>query len=543
MARIKMDNPTAENSLWRYLFFGLVLVYGFYYAPYGVNETDGGFLTGLAWQVLQGKNLYQDVVYVRPPLPVWLRALELYLLPEHYGILGERWIFYLKVGLYSWMAAGVLAPDHRRWVLATFGFVVSAHCYPPMAWHTVDGILFAVAAVYVSFRPGVSRWHVVLGGVTLLGAALCKQSFFPLLVLIPLLLWWFYAHRVFYFLLGLGAALLLFSLYLLTFDLVDGFFSMTTGAATGGQALQHGLLDYAHITPELAVPSLGLWVFCAFGMRRNMWQTWVTGAWYGWLAALIGSFGVVIWLRQDHTAPFAQSRVLFCLTTCVVLYTFWRDRIWQKRNVQHGMLPAAALLSISWCAAISWGYNLPLLFASPWIWGAMKISEQIPVRNARAGRWLLLLLLLAVFRLGHEFVYRDGLRRNMTIPLGDIFPRLSGIYSDSETAARYRELKRLTEKYGVNFTVLPAFPQANYLTNTYPLLPLDWIVNRETNGDNYLIYNALNTYRPVCFVERNYQEKWLVEEQLQVTRRVVESGKLLERTTFFDVIQIESPIP
>ena len=59
-----------EEPLFKWLFFSLLAAYCLCYAPYGVNETDGGFVTGLAWQTLQGKTLYGDVVYVRPPLPV-----------------------------------------------------------------------------------------------------------------------------------------------------------------------------------------------------------------------------------------------------------------------------------------------------------------------------------------------------------------------------------------------------------------------------------------------------------------------------------------
>ncbi len=45
-----------------FLFFAIVLVYCLLYAPYGINETDGGFLSGLGWQVLSGKTIYQDIV-------------------------------------------------------------------------------------------------------------------------------------------------------------------------------------------------------------------------------------------------------------------------------------------------------------------------------------------------------------------------------------------------------------------------------------------------------------------------------------------------
>ncbi|MBC7777904.1 MAG: hypothetical protein H7246_20895, partial [Phycisphaerae bacterium] len=171
--------PTAGKTskvLWKLLFFSIVAGYCLYYAPFGVNETDGGFLTGLGWQVLNGKVLYLDIIYVRPPLPVWLRALELQILPEHFAVLGERWVFYGKVALYSWLGAAVaVGSSSRQWQLAVLGFVVSAHCYPPMAWHTVDGILFAVLAAFfvssgsmVFMPPGNAPFtaqHDAVGGV------------------------------------------------------------------------------------------------------------------------------------------------------------------------------------------------------------------------------------------------------------------------------------------------------------------------------------------------------------------------------------------
>ncbi|MFN0015905.1 MAG: hypothetical protein ACKVU2_15285, partial [Saprospiraceae bacterium] len=174
-----------KKNLLPALFFALVVAYCLCYAPFGINETDGGFLTGLAWQVLSGKALYADVVYVRPPLPVWLRVLELHLLPEPFAVLGERWIFFFKVALYSWFGAAVLAQGKSRWALAAFAFVLSVHCYPPAAWHTVDGLLFGAAAIWCQSNvPGVRGGF--LSGIFWAAMLLCKQSFYPMAVLLLL---------------------------------------------------------------------------------------------------------------------------------------------------------------------------------------------------------------------------------------------------------------------------------------------------------------------------------------------------------------------
>ncbi len=545
-----------QSLVWKWLFFTLVVGYGLYYAPFGVNETDGGFLTGLAWQVLNGKVLYQDIIYVRPPMSVWLRALELQVLPEHFAVLGERWFFYGKLALYACLGAAVLEQGVRRWQLAVLGFVVSAHCYPPMAWHTVDGILFAVLAAYflnlstafnlthvekvsdTDGRPKHGRLHFLflgIAGCCLFCAMLCKQSFYPLLPLFALVLLLGKENRWKNLACFLGAFTVctaLFFNYLAQKNILASFLQMTSGAASGGQALQHGILDYFRITPELALPSLVL-------LSPVVWWFWkgknpklALASWSFWLLALVLSYPAITWLRQEHTVPFAQSRVMFWVAAGLLLShrsSFTTHRV-------HFLL-----LGISWCAAVSWGYNLPILFATPWIWAGMEVTRRLldaskPVRYVNLYGIIGLIVLLLAFRVGQEFVYRDGQRSEMTEPMGAIFPQHSGIYSDRETADVYRDLKQLSEQYGPNFKTLPAFPQANFLTKTPPPLPLDWVVNRETNGDNALIYKILKEKRPVIFIQKSFQAKIETDPELEVTRRILKQGTVVQETSNFWVV-------
>ena len=582
-----------ERSLiWKLLFFTIVVGYCLYYAPFGVNETDGGFLTGLAWQVLNGKVLYHDIVYVRPPLPVWLRALELQILPEQLAVLGERWFFYGKVALYSWLGAAVLIQGERRWLMAVFGFVVSAHCYPPMAWHTVDGILFAVLAVFfasgsTAFRqsgnapfmaqhdsirgvnaPFSDRLKAVLpiasasnwmaAGICLFCALLCKQSFYPLLPLFALFLFlekekrW---RKMAWLFGGFILATALFFIYLSQKNILSAFFQMTSGAASGGQALQHGMLDYFRITPELALPSILLLIPVAWWFWKGKNPRLALMAWSLWLLALVASYAAITWLRQAHTVPFAQSRAMFWVagfwlfvpvlrlntlrvSTPITNHYSTNHYSTNHYSTNHLLL----LLGISWCASVSWGYNLPILFATPWVWAGMEVTRILtqavkPIRFLKPYRVGMLMVLLLSFRVGHEFVYRDGRRSEMQVPMGTIFPALSGIYSDPETAELYRDLKQLAERYGPNFKTLPAFPQANFLTKTTPPLPLDWVVNRETNGDNTLIFKNLTVKQPVVFIQKSFGEKIESDPEMEVTRRIFQSGKVVEETKFFWVIE------
>lgn len=526
------------------ILLGLVLFYGVCYAPYGINETDGGFLTGLAWQVLSGKTLYHDVVYVRPPLPVWLRCLELQYLPESWALLGERCIFYGKVAIYSLAGACVLADGERRWWLAWLGFVVSVHCYPPAAWHTTDGIFFGVLSIYLAGlrpqRPNIAGLWAFCSGISLALALGCKQSFYPLLLALALAP---YAHGRARLWAGVGFAIICgaFAVYLLQFQLWTGYWAMTGGAASGNQAIQHGILDYGRIQPLLAGFSAALLMLALYGWHRGASAKVFSALWFLWLLGLVCSYGCAIYIRQDFTVPFAQSRLLF---DAGVVYALWRYR-------QHGDITRwkgdalMALLLVSWCASISWGYNLPILFATPWVFAAMDLSRQTWIRlnlNVDTG-WaaaFVLVALLGVFRYAYTFIYRDGLRSDMRRDLGGIFPKAKGIYTDDETFARYEALRRLSVQYGPGLKTLPAFPQASFLLGIPPALPLDWVVEREMGARRDDVWQQLLETRPVMLIDRAlYDDGALATNpEFRLTREMLALGVVVEKTRFFVVVKL-----
>ncbi len=540
--------------MYPFLFFVIVLAYCLFYAPYGINETDGGFLTGLGWQVLSGKTLYQDIVYVRPPLSVWWRALELTFLPDTWSVLGERYIFYFKVALYTWLASDLLAKGSARWILAILGFVVSVHSYPACAWHTVDGILLSVLALWC--YAGTHRsiriiwFRSVLAGVFFGAAMLCKQSFYPLIAIFPVIfILWNHTdkkQRMTGFVVGAMICITLFINYLYQKNILENFLQMTGASASGGQALQHGILDYLRIKPALALftPMLLAPVVWWFWKRRSPGTAATT--WSLWLGLLLGTYVLDVWKRMEFTAPFSQSRLLF-LTGAV--YVCWQiTQCWRQRN-SHQFLPDATaqlllLLAVSWSASVSWGYNLPILLATPWVFVIFEISRVLQEAKDPEGYpkwlpWVQIVLLLGVARFSYTFVYRDGLRSEMNTNLGTVFPKLQGIYSSPETAALYLDLKDLSRRYGANFTVLPAFPQAHFLTNTAPVLPLDWVVRREMNGQNQLIVNSLKKNNPVLFIEKSFAEKINDDPELELTRQLLHTGKILEETPHFWIVRHE----
>lgn len=537
------------ERLYPAFYLGIVLIYCLVYAPFGMNETDGGFLSGLAWQVMCGKTLYQDIIYVRPPLPVWLRAAELACLPENWSVLGERWIFYGKIALYAWLAADLLArnrPVSFRWMLAATGFVVSVHNYPACAWHTVDGILFAVLALWLyAAETKQATWQALLafaGGMALTAALLCKQSFYPLAILIPgLLFLWNHPEkkkRLTLLLSGMALGIALFFSYLYLNGIADNFMQMTRASASGAQAFQHGILDYLRINPLLAGITIVL-LGTAFWCYKHGKLPYTRLLWNGWLMALLGSYLYQCSRQQAFVAPFAQSRLVFLIAVAWVIVRYAFKKPLYKSWHTDAVLPLL-LLSISWSASVSWGYNLPILFASPWVFALMDIGQKLwnsqHTKGFLVSRYaLFLLILLGVARYGYEFVYRDGRRSEMRVSMGAIFPTLSGIYSTAEKAGLYTELRRLRQKFGQNYVVLPAFPQAHFLTGDCSPIPLDWVVKRETNGDSTMIINSLEKQHPFIFIEKAFLKNIPADPEMEHVRQIMDQSAFVEESTFFMV--------
>lgn len=537
----RMKPEWQSEGFWKFCLAGLVLGYCFYYAPFGINETDGGFITGLAWQIRNGKTLYDDLIYVRPPLPVWLRVLEMSLFPDHWAVLGERWSFYFKVALYSWLGAAVLAQGKRRWMLSTFSFVLSAHCYPAAAWHTVDGLLFGALGIW-SWTNCPGRRGALFSGIAMAAALLCKQSFYPMAGIWGIFILAAPSSGPSFVRksLALGAFFLLilfFFTYLYANNLLEPFGRLTSGAASGGQGLQHGILDYFRIQPIILVLGLlslapvGWWAWSGRGAQ------WAVRGWIFLLFLLAGLYARSIFQRGEFTAPFSQSRLLFWIAVGYGIWQFTRRR-W---TIQH-FLRFAALLALCWSASLSWGYNLPLLFALPWAYAGLDLSAELstaayPRQRMTWAPVTALILLLAVFRWGYEYVYRDGTRTDMTAHLGAIFPKLSGIYSSPQTAEQYRDLRDLALRYRQNFKTLPAFPLANYLTDSYPPLPLDWVVLREMGAGQPLVESAFLQEKPVLFIEKNYLARLESDPELKMTFDILQNARVMEETDFFIVVR------
>jgi hypothetical protein len=580
-------------NIWQLAFWIIALAYAVVYSSFGLNDTDSGFITGLAWEVLHGKVLYKDLSYVRPPLPVWLRSLELYLLPDSLEIRAERWAFYLKMAITAACSARLFAKGNLRWQLALLTFIVSVHSYPPASWHTVDGVLFASIGLY--FVQKNRNWAIPLVALAALFSELSKQVF--LITPCVLAAWLLFSGRyrqLFFAVLCYAFGKFLFLALLHYQGALSLYRQMTSGATDTAALWQHGVYDF------FDMPWL-FWVFLAgfvcfqaldyYECTLRLSSQFKQRIYVGKLALTITIFAVLVvsllaqtYNRQAFTAPFAQTRLLWWIGLISLIVLCIRN------NNRQEVLALGACTAINWASAVSWGYNLPVFLPVAGVYGLWRftlksdsmLKSDLTLNSSPAERdlaprlgwwyglkrWLFFLLneknktqsqesnlapfpleraggevyltfiiitLLCSFHYGYQFIYRDGKRSEMHYHLGEIYPKLQGIYSDSDTYLKYRSLQEMFKKYP-DATVLPTMTLANYLQNRQGNLPLQWVVEREFGFVSWSHW--LEQSRGAVFlVEHHLLEAMASNKQYLFAQTVLSGSVVLEDGEYFRVVR------
>lgn len=453
-----------------YLAFGL----------HGFCDTDQGFIQALAWRIYQGEIPYQDFIYVRPPLTIYLHSLTLFIFPHSWVLAIERFLFYLMMGLSVYWSTRSLTSffDFKEiglspGVFALMAFILSVHNFPPMPWHTVDGIFFASLGMSCLSR-GKGRFPYTLGLIAFFLAALSKQAFYPLLLAGPVLLWILAGRKK--ALSSLGICLLVFLIPLVVLLIMNPrlpvlFWTQTTGSTSLEGLLEAGL--YRYLKPMLIVIPL-LIVWRAHSLYHKIPP--LPGLVFGLVFLVLLSLHPLHSLRFDeYIGPsYGFSQVFFLLATGIVLKGIWLN--------PRAFSLLLTMLIISWCTGISWGYANNMLYFTPILFGFLYgLYEEFNFTVPRYFFSFVVIFFAWVFGTLYQFPYRDAPRDEIYRSPAEIFPQFTMIYTGDYFFNKTQELSFLQQKYGANFTVLPAYPMANFLTGTQNPLPADWAHNAEMN--------------------------------------------------------------
>jgi hypothetical protein len=500
------------------LYLALALSFFLLMHDHAFNPTDDGFILGYSWRIAQGEVPYRDFLYERTPLTPYLH-LGWMALPDGWQIQAGRLAYYLELAaapflVTGWAIGRGLRASVPALALAGGTFLLSLHNFPPMPWPTVDGVFLASAGIAAFLRwhdARSARW--LAAAMTLLTlSVLAKQSFAPVLALAGGYAVYVAARRrsARVFLAAAVPPAILGTAFLL---------ALAAAGALGPFAQQ--ISQPTQMRPTADNPWTG--DLYAIGFRPYV-VTLTSG-----VAVFVALLAVVFMLRDRSVrlARFASPLVMGLLLLAAVLLPVnalvggvaiflgvaaigatEAVRAARGQITSVPLLAYALVLSMAWCASLSFAYQTPLLamgLVAPLL--AMTVAKA-PTRfeGALATATFAVIALVVVF-VNVQLPYRETPRDTQTADLGEIYPRFGHLYTNTFDAQRHRELRDLSQRLALDehrsFVVLTAFPLAHFLTGTRNPLSLDWPEPQEYLGNEDRLRREIDASQAVIFIHRD----------------------------------------
>ncbi|QNJ98233.1 hypothetical protein [Constantimarinum furrinae] len=528
-----------SDRAFQILFYGLCVFYLVFYMPFGFEGTDTGYIFGSSWNVYNGEFPHRDFIYTRPAFPAYFHSIFLFI-SETYGYLLDRSFFYVQVFTYSLLAAKILA-DHFEikqktflYFIASLGAIVSVHNYPPMGWNTIDGIFFCTLGLYFLLKPKLKPVQVLLGSLFLVLGVFSKQSFYfmPLFLFLYFLLRKDFKKLAWYSATGL-CCLLLYLAFKYATGTLEPFFEQTFQRTGAGSLMNVGVKTYyLAVKFNLLYFSIGILLFIAAVkyLPKN-------------IAYALSQLSIAVLFSIVYLNDSDNWSIVPYLLQLLLLITFGFALFKILIHKDRRFLLVILLLCLSWSASISNGYQTPIHFSLPVFFTLYLIVFSAEKRTSELDKLTLqpltggivILAFLVTFYLGYQSIYRDAPRKDLNRDMGEVFPQLTFIKSDTEGFEKYSELKTLAIKYP-NFTVIPSMTLAHYLTGTVNPIGTDWPLDVEINDEATLLEQQLKEKNTTILLENAP----LTKEQrdgYELIDRIEQNWKLIDRTQFFDIYQ------
>lgn len=506
---MKPSSPAiAQITGFSALYAMLVILYCFLYAPIGLENNDGGFILGLAHQFSEGAQIYGEIVYIRPPASIILHSLSFIAPFDVAPILTSRIFYFVQIGAYSAITS-LLVSHHFKFgpassfFLASLCFIFNAHNFPPMAWHTVDGIFFSVLALFLATLAQAGSTSTIIGKsflafVFAFLAALSKQPFYiaPLLVGFVLIYPLSVQRIVMTAVAGLSSAIAVYAC-LAWFLNLDAMLVAITSQTNLRDLISAGVVNYAR-------DWYGLRSLASVGPLALVLLIWVLGRLVEkevsprplklalalsvtiFLASMLQMFLVT----DRWVSPRSMIDSLFTVTALVSLLESFRtrQRIWVVLTALHG---------IAWAASISWGYTTVALFSAPSVIVVALVCVDLGkgLKKKTAISAVGVGSAIAIFFAGHQFLYSlEGpvKRSDVVVNIGTEFPVLAGIRVTVAQAEALRELRSLKSRLGENLVVMPNWPLYNTIFGGLNPLGMDWLLNTEVGPFDQAIRSRLD---------------------------------------------------
>jgi len=494
-----------KNNMYKAILFLLPFIYTLLFGRYGFEDSDSGFIVGLGWRILNGELPYRDFYYVRPPLSPCLSAFFLYVLPEYGQLFYIRFLTYVIMLLTILMTTDVLDKFYNfkelnlnKYLFSIISFFILSIGHLDFQWPTTDGIFFAILGLWILVSYKDNFFLVVLAGILFALSALAKQNFMTIPVLALIFTFLTYGKKlgvlVFF---GIIINFLIFYLWLDSNSLVELFINQTTGVTSVKDLIKAGFLNY--FISDKALLGLVSLISIILMFVHRFYNKFFN---IKFISFLILCTIVLINLSYIIYTQTSGKLIRFDLTFPVIVTLYFIYLFVSKKEKLKNHYILAFLFAIAWSSSISWGYNTPILFFIPILFGIIFIlSKHYKFLNSYKYN-LAFIVLIIVYSIPYNlFPYRDKpiwLLHSNAVEISD---KAAFIITNKNIIAKHKELSKLLKDYPKS-TVLPSVPLAYYLNNLNNNFKIDWAMDVEAGYDIDGLIKNINECCQYCIVEK-----------------------------------------
>ena len=494
---------TKTGLLTIYLFF--ILGYCWIYAPYGLENNDGGFILGLSYQLSQGLVLYEEIINAKPPMSIIIHAINFLYPFDLAPILSSRIFFFFQIAVYSALTSVLFAryfhfSHSGALFLSIASFIFNAHNFPPMAWFTVDGIFFSIIAIYfaATFTNDRKILRGLLAFVFAYAAAMSKQPFYITPIVIAFLMLYPAPKR--YVALTLACSFtggLLIYLFITSMLDVTLMYEAIYFQHSKEGLISSGIIDYIMdwldlrtiLTAGPLAAALLFWNYTRLKEKKLEKAHYLGLFLVLSIIVYMASILQIFMAANKHTYPTMLIDSVFTVTAVISLLNMVKTK-------DHAWVVLTAMHAISWAASISWGYRTTALFSSPsLIVTALALHNVFEGhRLVRFGPFVAITAILVILYAGNQFLYSfEGSvrRQEASVRIDNEFPSLYGIMVTEQQAAALRELALLKNELPDDIIVVPNWPLYNVIFGGSNPIGMDWLINSDVGPYGQLVKDRI----------------------------------------------------
>jgi len=524
---------------------------------------DDGFILAFGWRIWNGEVPYRDFIFHKTPLSLYLHSLWL-LLPDNLPYIAARFGFYMQMFVTAFLPSawavrsGYVSGKLSSLAVIGILFLFSFHNFPPMPWYTIDANLFSTIELVLllkSIEGATKRQQATFGllsAICFVLAFLSKQNY-AVLFLLFFGTFSFFAWRrhqslstVIPSVVASAITLLVAGLLLVGsgawIDFVNQLLTLTTASA-----FREILL------PWLIAPLLN-WKFWVCALMIAVFALSSTSK-LGELRPAVGTglalipFALMLYLARLFQHETQIGFWFFWCTTILVLTSTFQLRAKSSPREWTWAVYCWGTLLISFASSISYGWITPMLAAYGPIY-AYHLERLAP-----RGRDHVSLQVFATMVLGFTFsvfvvarqtnLFTEQARSTQTYNLGDIYPRLEGVYSHRQIYEDYLQLNQITaaaaERFQRPVVVMPNFPLFYFLEGKRNSMTVDWWDDGDTVPHMEKLLTELKTKKPLILLQTCYSiyEEGCAEDRDLIPKWVKTHSKVLIETPKFSLVSLD----